>query len=55
MDFMTSKIINEVVLVDKEYFTMNIGHTGFNGLKIYKECDRTSTRQFTFFKQIIAT
>ena len=53
MDFMTCKIINEAVLVDKEHFTMNIGNTGFNGLKIYKECNRTSTRQFTFFEQII--
>ena len=34
---MTYKILNEAMLVDKDYFfTMNTNHTRSNGLKIYK-------------------
>ena len=46
---MTYKILNEAMLVDKDYFfTMNTSHTRSNGLKIYKKYNRTLTRQFTF-------
>ena len=51
---MTYKILNENVLVDKDYFfTMNTSHTGSNGFKIYKKYNRTSTRRFTLSQQII--
>ena len=51
---MTSKILNENVLVDKDYFfTMNTSHTRSNGFKIYKKYNRTSTRRFTFSQRII--
>ena len=46
---MTYKILNEAMLVDKDYFfTINTSHTRSNGLKIYKKYNRTSTRRFTF-------
>ena len=51
---MTYKILNENVLVDKDYsFTMNTSHTRSNGFKIYKKYNRTSTRRFTFSQRII--
>ena len=52
---MTYKILNEDVLVDKDYFfTMNTSHTRSNDLfKIYKKYNRTSTRYFTFSQRII--
>ena len=51
---MTYKILNDNVLVDKDYFfTMNTSHTRSNGFKIYKKYNRTSTRRFTFSQRII--
>ena len=51
---MTYKILNENVLVDKDYFfTMNTSHTRSNGFKIYKKYNRTLTRRFTFSQRIM--
>lgn len=51
---MTYKILNENVLIDKDYFfTMNTSHTRSNGFKIYKKYNRTSARRFTFSQRII--
>ena len=50
----TYQILNENVLVDKDYFfALNTSHTRSNGFKIYKKDNRTSTRHFTFSQRII--
>ena len=50
---MTYKILNEDILIDRLFFTMNTSHTRSNGFKIYKKYNRTSTRYFTFSQRII--
>ena len=53
MDLMTYKILNEAMLIDKDYFfTMNTSHTRSNGLKIYKNITELQLEDLLFHNEL---